>query len=440
MLPFAAAIAVVALFALGTLPDVKDGERRRVVITGLAMITPLGNDAKASWEGLLAGRSGIGPITTFDARPLETRIAGEVKGFDPLQYMDRKDARRTDRFAQFAVAVAKDAMADAAYGLDRQADEAARAGIMWGSGVGGIHTLVENVHTMADRGVGRISPFMVPMMIIDMGAGAIAMQYGFKGPNLAIASACASSANAIGEAGDIIRRGQADVMLAGGSEAGLIDVAIAAFNQAHALSRRNDDPERASRPFDKARDGFVFAEGAGALLLEDLEHAKRRGTRIYAELIGYGLTADAYHITAPAEHGEGAARAMRMALADAEIAPSEVDYINAHGTSTPANDGLETEAIKTVFGDHAYKLAVSSTKSMIGHTLGAAGAIEAAICVLAMRDGCLPPTINQEVPDPDCDLDYVPNAARKRDARTALSNSMGFGGHNAVLIFRRWDA
>ncbi len=409
-------------------------------MTGLAMVTPLGNDAKATWEGLVAGRSGIGPITSFDASGLETRIAGEVKGFDPLQFMERKDARRTDRFAQFAVAAAKEAMADANFNLERQAAEAGRAGVIWGSGVGGIQTLVENVHTMVDRGIGRISPFMIPMLIIDMAAGAIAMQYGFKGPNLATVTACASSANAIGEAGDLIRRGQADVMLAGGSEAGLIPVAIAAFNQAHALSRRNDDPERASRPFDKMRDGFVFAEGAGALLLEDLEHATSRGARIYAELIGYGLTADAYHITAPAEHGEGAARAMRMALAEAAIAPTEVDYINAHGTSTPANDGLETEAIKTVFADHAYELAVSSTKSMVGHTLGAAGAIEAASCVLAMRDGCIPPTINQEVADPECDLDYVPNVARKRDVRVALSNSMGFGGHNAVLIFRRWDA
>jgi 3-oxoacyl-[acyl-carrier-protein] synthase II len=266
------------------------------------------------------------------------------------------------------------------------------------------------------------------------------MQFGFKGPNLAVASACASSANAIGEAADVIRRGQADVMLAGGSEAGLIDVAIAAFNQAHALSRRNDAPERASRPFDKLRDGFVFSEGGGALLLEEIGHAEARGARIYAELVGYGLTADAYHITAPAEHGEGAVRAIRMAIDDAGLAPEEVDYINAHGTSTPANDGIETEAIKTVFGKHAYELAVSSTKSMIGHTLGAAGAIEAAVCVLTMRDGCLPPTINQEVRDPLCDLDYVPNAARQRDVRVSLSNSMGFGGHNAVLLFRRWDA
>jgi 3-oxoacyl-[acyl-carrier-protein] synthase II len=404
------------------------------------MITPLGNDVDTSWRGLVAGRSGIGPITTFDTSALETKIAGEVKGFDPLAYMDRKEARRTDRFAQFAIAVAKQAMDDAGYTVDRAAPEAGSAGVMWSSGVGGIQTIVENVHVLMDKGHQRISPFMVPMMIIDMGAGAIAMQFGLKGPNLAVASACASSANAIGEAGDIIRRGMADVMIAGGSEAGLIDIAIAAFNQAHALSRRNDAPEKASRPFDKLRDGLVFSEGAAALLLEEHEHAKARGARIYAELAGYGLTADAYHITAPAEHGEGAVRAMRMALKDAELPPEAVDYINAHGTSTPANDGIETEAIKTVFGDHAYELAVSSTKSMVGHTLGAAGAIEAAVCVLAMRDGCMPPTINQEAPDPACDLDYVPNAARQRNVRVSLSNSMGFGGHNAVLILRRHDA
>jgi 3-oxoacyl-[acyl-carrier-protein] synthase II len=417
----------------------RTGERRRVVVTGLGMVTPLGNDVESSWRGLTAGRSGIGAITTFDTSALETKIAGEVKEFDPLAYMDRKEARRTDRFAQFAIAVAKQAMQDAGYSVDRTTAEAGSVGVMWSSGVGGIQTIVENVHVLADKGHDRISPFMVPMMIIDMGAGAIAMQFGLKGPNLAVASACASSANAVGEATDVIRRGQADVMIAGGSEAGLIDIAIAAFNQAHALSRRNDEPEKASRPFDKLRDGFVFSEGGGALLLEELEHARARGARVYAELAGYGLTADAYHITAPAEHGEGAVRAMRMALADAGVDPTEVDYINAHGTSTPANDGIETEAIKTVFGTHARELAVSSTKSMIGHTLGAAGAIEAAICVLAMRDGCLPPTINQEVPDPACDLDYVPNKARQREVRVALSNSMGFGGHNAVLILRRFD-
>jgi 3-oxoacyl-[acyl-carrier-protein] synthase II len=419
---------------------VDNGERRRVVVTGIGMVTPLGNDVASTWEGLLAGRSGIGRITSFDPSPLETQIAGEVKGFDPLCYMDRKDVRRTDRFAQFALAAAKQALEDGAFKVDRESVEAGRAGVAWGSGIGGVGTLVENIHVMVERGAHRISPFMIPMMIIDMGAGAIAMAHGFKGPNLAHVSACASSAHAIGEAGDTIRRGQADVMLAGGSEAGLIPVAIAAFNALHALSRRNAEPERASRPFDKLRDGFVFAEGSGALLLEELGHAQRRGAHVYAELIGYGLSSDAHHITAPPEGAEGAVRAMRMALDDASLSPEQVDYINAHGTSTPANDVPETQGIKAVFGEHAYKLAVSSTKSMTGHTLGAAGAVEAAICVLAMRDGILPPTINQEVPDPLCDLDYVPNKSRKRELRVALSNSMGFGGHNAALLLRRWDA
>src|SRR3989449_2119248 len=393
---------------------VRNGERRRVVVTGLGMVTPLGNDVASTWDGLVSGRSGIGPITTFDTSALETKIAGEVKGFDPHAYQDRKDARRTDRFAQFAIAVTKHAMSDAGYTLDRHSEAAGAAGVMWSSGVGGIQTVVENDHVLADKGHDRISPFMVPMMIIDMGAGAVAMQFGFKGPNLAVASACASSANAIGEAGDMIRRGMADVMIAGGSEAGLIDIAIAAFNQAHALSRRNNAPEKASRPFDKERDGFVFSEGGGCVVLEELEFAQARGSRILAEVIGYGQSADAHHVTAPAEGGEGAVRAMRMAIEGAGIAPSDVGYINAHGTSTPANDGSETAAVKTLFGDHAYKLAVSSTKSMTGHTLGAAGAIEAIFCVLAMRDGVLPPTINQDVPDPECDLDYVPNVARKR--------------------------
>lgn len=414
-------------------------QRLRVVITGLGMVTPLGNDVPTTWQGIVEGRSGIGPITHFDASRLETKIAGEVKAFDPLNYMDRKEARRSDKFTQFAVAVAQEALADATFAPDRHSTEAERTGVAWGSGVGGISTVVENVHVMIDKGVDRISPFMVPMMIIDMGAGAIAMRFGLKGPNMGLVTACASSANAIGEASDMIRRGQADVMVAGGSEAGLIDVAIAAFNQAHALSRRNDDPTKASRPFDKMRDGFVFSEGGGGVVLEELEHARRRGAHIYAELIGYGLTADAFHITAPAEGGEGAVRAMRMALKDAQLAPADIDYINAHGTSTQANDPSETAAIKTVFGEHARTLAVSSTKSMTGHTLGAAGAVEAAICVLAMRDSVMPPTINQEVPDPACDLDYVPNVARRRDVRVSLSNSMGFGGHNAVLVMRRWD-
>jgi 3-oxoacyl-[acyl-carrier-protein] synthase II len=301
-----------------------------------------------------------------------------------------------------------------------------------------VSTVVENVLSHA-KDPRRVSAFMIPMMIIDMAAGEIAMKFGAKGPNMGLVSACASSAHAIGEGAEMIRRGQADVMLAGGSEAGLIKIAIAAFNQAHALSRRNDAPEKASRPFDKERDGFVFSEGGGCVVLEELEFAKARGANIVAELIGYGQSADAHHVTAPAEGGEGAVRAMRMAIEGAGIAPTDVGYINAHGTSTPANDGSETAAVKTLFGEHAYKLAVSSTKSMTGHTLGAAGAIEAIFCVLAMRDGVLPPTINQEVPDPDCDLDYVPNVARKQQVDISLSNSMGFGGHNAALLLRRWS-
>jgi 3-oxoacyl-[acyl-carrier-protein] synthase II len=414
----------------------RNGERRRVVVTGLGMITPLGGSVAKTWDGVLAGRSGIGPITRFDTTGLETTIGGEVGDFDPLQYMDRKEVRRADRFTQFAVATAAQALADSK--LEITQDVAPRVGVAFGSGIGGVSTVVENVLSHA-KDPRRVSAFMIPMMIIDMAAGEIAMKFGAKGPNMGLVSACASSAHAIGEGAEMIRRGQADVMLAGGSEAGLIKIAIAAFNQAHALSRRNDAPEKASRPFDKERDGFVFSEGGGCVVLEELEFAKARGANIVAELIGYGQSADAHHVTAPAEGGEGAVRAMRMAIDGAGIAPTDVGYINAHGTSTPANDGSETAAVKTLFGKHAYKLAVSSTKSMTGHTLGAAGAIEAIFCVLAMRDGVLPPTINQEVPDPDCDLDYVPNVARKQQVDVSLSNSMGFGGHNAALLLRRWS-
>jgi len=420
---------------LGRLRSVQNGERRRVVLTGIGMITPLGSTVESSWEGLKAGRSGIGPITRFDPTGLETTIAGEVKDFDPLDYMDRKEVRRADRFAQLSVASASQALADAK--LEITNDLAPRVGVAFGSGIGGVSTLVDNIiaHEKDPR---RVSAFMIPMMIIDMAAGEIAMKFGAKGPNMGHVSACASSAHSIGEATDTIRRGQADVMLAGGAEAGLIKVAIGAFNAMHALSRRNDEPQRASRPFDKERDGFVFAEAAGCLVLEEHDFAKARGARILAEVVGYGATADAHHITAPPEGAEGAVRAIRMALADAAIAPERVGYVNAHGTSTQANDGAETQALKTVFGDHARRLAISSTKSMTGHTLGAAGAIEAVICALAMRDGILPPTINQEVADPACDLDYIPNRAREQRVEYSLSNSMGFGGHNVALIFRNW--
>ncbi|HET7699257.1 MAG TPA: beta-ketoacyl-ACP synthase II [Candidatus Limnocylindria bacterium] len=410
------------------------GERRRVVVTGLGMVTPLGLTVETTWDGIVAGRSGIGPITRFDPAGLETTIAGELKGFDPTTYMDRKEARRADRFAQMAVAAAGQAIADAKLEITPQT--APKIGVAFGSGIGGVGTLVDNVLAHA-KDPKRVSAFMIPMMIVDMAAGEIAMKFGAKGPNMGHVSACASSAHSLGEATDTIRRGQADVMLAGGSEAGLIKIAIAAFNQARALSTRNDAPEQASRPFDRDRDGFVFSEAAGCLVLEELEHARARGATPLAEVMGYGATADAYHVTAPPEGAEGAVRAMRMAMEDAGISPSDVGYINAHGTSTQANDGSETQAIKTAFGPHATRLAISSTKSMTGHTLGAAGAIEAIFCVLAMRDGVLPPTINLENADPACDLDYVPNTARRQQVDVVMSNSMGFGGHNASLIFRR---
>ncbi|HEV8469826.1 MAG TPA: beta-ketoacyl-ACP synthase II [Candidatus Limnocylindria bacterium] len=412
----------------------RDGERRRVVVTGIGMISPLGLSVQKTWDGIVAGKSGIGPITRFDPAGLETTIAGEVRDFDPLEYMDRKEVRRADRFVQFAVAVAAQALKDAR--LEMTPDLAPRIGVAFGSGIGGVETLVDNILSH-DGDPKKVSPFLIPMMIIDMAAGEIAMKYGAKGPNMGHVSACASSANAIGEAAEIIRRGQADVMLAGGAEAGLIKVAIGAFNQARALSTRNDAPEKASRPFDKERDGFVFSEGAGCLVLEGLDFARARGATILAELLGYGQSADAYHVTAPPPGGEGAVRAMQMAIADSGLRPERIGYVNAHGTSTQANDGAETAALKTVFGDHARTLAISSTKSMTGHTLGAAGALEAAICILAMRDGVLPPTINQEVPDPECDLDYVPNRSRTAQVDVSLSNSMGFGGHNVALVIGR---
>ena len=407
--------------------------RRRVVVTGLGMVSPLGLTVAATWEGIVAGKSGIGTITRFDTTGLETTIAGELKDYDPTEYMDRKEIRRADRFAQMAVTVAGQALKDAK--LEITPENAPSIGVAFGSGIGGVGTLVDNVLSHA-KDPRKVSPFMIPMMIVDMAAGEIAMKYGAKGPNMGHVSACASSAHSIGEATDMIRHGQAEVMLAGGSEAGLIKIAIAAFNQARALSTRNDAPEKASRPFDKDRDGFVFSEAAGCLVLEELEHAQARGASIIAEVIGYGASADAHHVTAPAEGGEGAMRAMKMAIADAGISPTDVQYVNAHGTSTQANDISETAAIKSVFGKHAYALAVSSTKSMTGHTLGAAGAIEAIFCVLGMRDGVLPPTINLDAPDPECDLDYVPGVARKERFDVSMSNSMGFGGHNASLLIR----
>jgi 3-oxoacyl-[acyl-carrier-protein] synthase II len=414
----------------------QNGEQRRVVVTGVGMITPLASTVAATWEGLVAGQSGIAPITRFDpkARGLEVHIAGEANDFDPLQYMDRKEAKRADRFAQFAVGSASQALADS--GLKITPDIAPRVGVVFGSGIGGVSTLVDNViaHEKDPR---KVSAFMIPMMIMDMASGEVAMKFGAKGPNLATVSACASSGHAIGMALDAIRRGQADVMLAGGSEAGLIAVAVGAFDAMRALSRRNDAPEKASRPFDKERDGFVFSEGGACLVLEEESFALARGARIFGEVAGYGSTADAHHITAPPPGASGAVRAMRAALDDAGIGPEQIGYVNAHGTSTPANDAAETAALKTVLGDRAASVPVSSTKSMTGHMLGAAGAVEAIICLLAMRDSVLPPTINQEVADPECDLDYVANRSRKADVEYSLSNSMGFGGHNVALVLKR---
>ena len=406
---------------------------RRVVVTGMGAITPVGNDIASTWDSLRNGRGGIGRITRFDPAPYESKIAGEVKDFDPTKYMDRKDARRTDRFTQLAVGAAAQALQDSGLEIAKAPD---RMGVAIATGVGGLETLIEQVLVMEKRGPSRLSPFLVPMLMANAGSAQISMQFGLQGPNVAHVSACASSAHSIGESAEIIRRGQADVMVAGGAEAAVLPLAIGAFSTMHAMSRRNDDPEHASRPFDKERDGFVLSEGSAVVILEERERALARGAKVYGELVGYGATADAYHITSPSPEGEGNARAMRMALEQAGLRPQDVDYVNAHGTSTQPNDREETAAIKAVFGEHAYKLLISSTKSMTGHLLGAAGAIEAIACLLAMRDSRVPPTINYEHPDPALDLDYVPNTARSAKVTTALSNSMGFGGHNASLILR----
>jgi 3-oxoacyl-[acyl-carrier-protein] synthase II len=405
----------------------------QVVITGMGAVTPVGNNVPAMWQALVEGRSGVGPITLFDAAPFETRFAAEVKDFAPEDWMGRKEARRMDRYTQFAVAAASQALTDS--GLQITPENAYRIGVIIGSGIGGIATIISEVETLRVKGPSRVSPFMVPMMLVDTAAGQVAIQFGLRGPNMAVVSACASGSNAIGEAGEMVRRGMADVVLAGGAEAGIVPLAIAAFNVMGAISRRNDAPQQASRPFDAHRDGFVFGEGASVVILESLEHAQARGAHIYAELLGYGASADAYHITAPQESGEGAAAAMQMALDQAKLRPEDIGYLNAHGTSTPLNDKGETLAVKHVFGPQAYRLPISSTKSMTGHLLGAAGAVEAIVCVKALQEGILPPTINYETPDPDCDLDYVPNIARHAPIKTAMSNSFGFGGHNACLIF-----
>ena len=405
----------------------------RVVVTGYGTVNPLGHDVESTWEGLVAGRNGVAPITLFDASSQETRFAAEVKDFDATQYLDRKEARRMDRFVQFAVVAAGEALRRSGLAIDGQ--NAEDVGVIIGSGIGGITTLSEQFRVLAEKGPLRVSPFTVPMMITDMASGQVSIMYGAKGPNYCVTSACASSADAIGTAYEIIRRGEAVAMLTGGAEASITPIGVAAFASAQALSSRNDDPEHASRPFDLDRDGFIMGEGAAVLVLERLEHARARGAPVLAEILGYGATSDAYHITQPSAGGEGGVRAIRRALRQAGLAPSEITYINAHGTSTPLNDRLETEAIKTVFGELAYQIPISSTKSMVGHLLGAAGAIEAIASIQTLNTGLIHPTINYQTPDPECDLDYVPNQARPAKVTACLSNSLGFGGHNSSLIF-----
>ncbi|MGK9429694.1 beta-ketoacyl-ACP synthase II [Bacillus atrophaeus] len=410
--------------------------KKRVVVTGLGTLSPLGNDVETSWENAINGVSGIGPITRVDSEEYPAKVAAELKDFNVEDYMDRKEARKMDRFTQYAVVAAKMAVQDA--GLEITDDIAPRVGVWVGSGIGGLETLESQFEIFLTKGPRRVSPFFVPMMIPDMATGQISIALGAKGVNSCTVTACATGTNSIGDAFKVIQRGDADAMITGGTEAPLTRMSFAGFSANKALST-NPDPKTASRPFDKNRDGFVMGEGAGIVVLEELEHALARGARIYGEIVGYGSTGDAYHITAPAQDGEGGARAMQEAIKDAGLAPEEIDYINAHGTSTYYNDKYETMAIKTVFGEHANKLAISSTKSMTGHLLGAAGGVEAIFSVLAIKDGIIPPTINIETPDEECDLDYVPDTARKQDLNVVLSNSLGFGGHNATLIFKKYQ-
>jgi 3-oxoacyl-[acyl-carrier-protein] synthase II len=410
---------------------------RRVVVTGLGCISPVGNNVEDAWASLLAGKSGAGKITHFDASRHKTQFAAEVKGFDGAALFGTRDARKMDRFTQFAIAATQEALNQS--GLKIEEANRDRVGVVIGTGIGGIGTLLEQAEVMRERGPDRVSPFLVPMMISDSAPGMLAIRCGARGPNMALATACASGNNAIGEALEMIRRGAADVMIAGASEAALVPVAMAGMNVMTALSTRNDDPQAASRPFDKDRDGFLMGEGAGILILESLEHAQGRGALILAEVKGYGTTDDAHHISAPAENGAGAAISMKLALEDAGLTIDDIHYINAHGTSTPLNDKSETAAIKTVFGEQAYQIPVSSTKSMTGHLLGASGAVEAVFCIKAIRDEILPPTINYRTPDPECDLDYVPNQARKASPKNVMSNSFGFGGHNATLVIGRFE-
>jgi 3-oxoacyl-[acyl-carrier-protein] synthase II len=410
----------------------------RIVITGMGMLTPLGNSVDATWKALLAGASGIGRITRFDTSAFPCRIAGEIRGFDPGVFMTAKESNRTDPFIQYALAAALMAVEDSRLSLTP--NSRLRTGVLVGSGRGGVLTSERNMAALLARGPKGVSPFYTPMSLVNMASGYISMKLGAQGPCLDVSTACATGTHALGEAMKIIQRGDAEVMIAGGAEAALTPLILAGFCQAKALSQRNSEPEKASRPFDKDRDGFVLAEGAGVLVLEELEHAKKRGARILAELAGYGLASDAYHYTRPDPEGEGPARAMSLALADAGMKPEEIDHVNAHGTSTITNDRIETLAIKKAFGPHACRLAVSSSKSMLGHMLGAAGAVEAAVTALALAKGIIPPTINYEAPDPDCDLDYVPNHARKKDLSAALSNSLGFGGINAALVIKKYHS
>ena len=409
--------------------------QRRVVITGLGLVTPVGCNVGDTWKAIVAGQSGIAPITGFDPASFDSRIAGEVKGFLTPDFLDKKECRRLDRFVQYALAAAKEAADDA--DLTPETLPSCRAGVIIGSGIGGLRVIEAEHKNLLNAGPGRISPFLIPMLIPDIAAGRVAMLFRFKGPNFATVSACASGAHALGVALREIRAGKSDLMIAGGTESCITPLGLGGFCSMKALSTRNDQPQRASRPFEKDRDGFVMAEGAGILILEELEHARRRNAKIYAEMAGYGASADAYHITAPDPEGTGMALAMESALQDAVLKPEEIDYINAHGTSTRWNDLVETKAIKKVFGVKAKEIPVSSTKSMTGHMLGASGAVELAFCCLALRDNIVPPTINYETPDPDCDLDYVPNQSRSLPLRSALSNSFGFGGHNAVLVVKK---
>jgi 3-oxoacyl-[acyl-carrier-protein] synthase II len=410
---------------------------RRVVITGIGLVSSLGIGTSANWSALVSGTSGVTRITKFDVTAFATQIAAEVKGFDPLQFIDKKDVKKMDVFIQYAVAAAQFAMDDS--GLVITAANAPDIGVFLGSGIGGFQTIEREHKALLDGGPRKISPFFIPSAIINLASGQVSIRFGAKGPNIATCTACSASAHAIGDSYEIIKRGDADAMIAGGSEAAITPMSVGGFGALRALSARNDEPERASRPFDSGRDGFIIGEGAGVLILEELEHARRRDARIYAEVAGYGMSGDAYHITAPSEDGDGGVRVMRMALKKAGISASEVDYINAHGTSTPYNDKLETLAIKTCFGEHAPRIAISSTKSMTGHLLGGAGGLEAGISALAVYHQCVPPTINLDHPDPECDLDYVPHTNRAMPIRYALSNSFGFGGTNAALLFKKYE-